>query len=140
MQDIVLFLQTHWTLSLPLISILLVLTLLEWVRHKQGASQISPARLTQLINHDNAVIVDLRSSDLYKDGHIIGAILLPASELNQNPKKLDAYKTKPIVLVCATGLESPKIAPTLLKEGLNIHVLNGGIRAWREANMPLIKG
>jgi rhodanese-related sulfurtransferase len=140
MQDFITFLQLHWVLSATFITVIFVLLIIELIKQKQSATQLSPSRVTQLINHDDAVIIDLRSSTLFADGHITGAESVPFTDLNQKMKKLDKFKSKPVVLVCLNGSEAPRAALTLKSNGFNVHTLAGGMRAWREADLPVVKG
>ncbi len=139
MQDILSFIQNHWMLSTALIIIFVLLLVIEWIRNKQGARRISPQEATQLMNHQDAVLVDIRPADAFKTGHIVGSISIPFAELENKPKKLEKYKSKPIILVCAAGLESARAATLLMKIGLSAFILAGGIRSWRDAEMPLVK-
>lgn len=139
MQDIMTFLQTHWALSTALIVVLLLLILIELIKQKRGGMRLSPAQVTRLINHENAVIIDVRNSDAYAKGHIIGAISIPLKDLNDKNKKIEKYKSQPIVLVCGTGAESLNAVPLLAKQGFNVSLLQGGLRAWQDANLPIIK-
>jgi rhodanese-related sulfurtransferase len=139
MQDIVLFLQQHWQLTAPLIVVLVLLILIEFIKQKQSAAGVSPVQLTQMINHENAVIIDVRSTDMFVQGHIINATSIPAHTLEESLKKIEKFKSQPIVLVCAAGADSSKAAATLQKNGFKVHTLAGGMRAWREAELPIIK-
>ena len=139
MKDFILFFQNHPMLSIALIVTLILLFIVEWARVKSNARRISPLEATQLINHEDAVVVDIRHPDAFKNGHIIGAISLPFADLEKQYKKLEKYIKKPIILVCATGLESPRAAQFLLKNGYHVLIHGGGIRAWKEADMPLVK-
>ena len=139
MQDIYTFIQHHWTLGISLAVILCLLIVVELVRLKRGVFQVTPFILTQMINHKNALVVDLRPADDFAKGHIIGALSLPASEFKQNFKKLEKMKARALVLVCTKGLESPKIAAELKAKGFHVHVLRGGISGWISADMPLTK-
>lgn len=139
MQDIIVFMQQHWALSLALIVVLILLILLEFIRQTRTGNGLSPQQVTRLINHENAVVVDVRSTDAFANGHIIDAISVPVSELEKS-KKLEKFKTQPIVLVCASGNESQRAVATLSKNGYKVYFLNGGLRAWREAEMPVVKG
>lgn len=139
MKDLTLFLQTHQMLSIALIIVLILLFIVEWYRAKLNARRISPLETTQLINHEDAIIVDIRNIDAFHNGHIIGAISLPFAELEKQYKKLEKNIKKPLIIACATGLESPRAAQFLSKNGYHILILAGGIRAWKEANMPLVK-
>lgn len=140
MQDILLFINHHLPLFTALAIVLVILIILEFIKLKRGAIRLTPARLTQLINHHKAVIIDIRSADAFKAGHVTGAISIPFSELKQKMKTIEKFKSQPIVIICATGVDSPKAAVLLMQQGIPAQMLHGGIRAWREAEMPLIKG
>jgi rhodanese-related sulfurtransferase len=139
MNDLILFLKQHEMLTIALIAILILLFIVETIRVKLNARRISPLEATQLINHQDAVVVDIRNTEAYRSGHIIGAISLPLSDLEKQYKKLEKYMTKPLIIICATGLESPRAANFLIKNGYNALVHSGGMRAWKEADMPTVK-
>lgn len=140
MQDFLLFMQRHWVLSIGLLLILLILFILELIRLKMSAAQISPAEATRLINRENAQVIDTRSSEAFGSGHIVDAANIPKSEIENKPQKLSKYKNQPIILICHTGLDSAKIAIKLKEQGYNAFILRGGIQGWRNAELPLIKG
>lgn len=139
MQDIFSFMQHHWQLSAGLLGVLLLLILIEFIKQSRGTTGLTPGQATQLINHKDAVIVDLRDSDAFASGHIVGAISIPHAEWDTKQKKLEKFKTQPIVLVCSTGIDSLKKHTILQKKGLPIYTLTGGMRAWKEAGMPIVK-
>lgn len=139
MQDILSFIQNHWMLTAALVIIFVLLLVTELIRQRHGAKRLSPLQATQLINHQDAVIIDVRSTDAFKTGHIVGAISVPFAELENKSKKLEKYKSRPIILVCAAGLESARATTLLMKQGLSASILAGGIRSWRDAEMPLVK-
>jgi rhodanese-related sulfurtransferase len=139
MKDIYVFLQNHAMLSIALIVVLILLFIIELIRLKLSAQRISPLEATNLMNHQNAIIVDIRGQEAFRSGHIVNSISLPLTELEKQSKKLEKYLKQPIIIVCATGLESSRAANLLLKNGYNAHILAGGVRAWKEAEMPLVK-
>ncbi len=140
MQDITLFIQHHWMLSLALIAVAIALIILEFFRFKQGGTRLNPTQVTRLMNHEEAVIVDIRTPEAYASGHIIDAMSLPLSSFQEKAKKLEKFKSKPIVIVCMTGTDSPRATALLKQQGFNnVQLLAGGIRAWRDANLPLVK-
>lgn len=139
MQEITTFVTNHSLLSLALVAVLLLLMLIELIRAKKNVFNISPTQLTRLINRENAAIIDIRQSEAYKQGHIIDAQSVNPQEIRQNPKKLEKFKARPLVIVANASSESQKIAAFLLKHGYNAYSLTGGIRAWSDAQMPLIK-
>lgn len=141
MQDILLFLQAHWQLTSALVIVLALLVIVEFIKGAQKTSQLSTTRATTLINHQNAIVVDVRSTDAYANGHIISALSLPLSDFNDKLKKIEPFKSQPIIVVCATGNDAAQAAKTLKQRAFTeVYVLAGGIRAWKEAGMPLIKG
>lgn len=140
MQDILIFIQHHGSLFTAFIAVFALLLIIEFIRIKQGGNQITPAIATGLINHQNAVVVDIRKSEEFTQGHIVDAISLPTSGLEIQPKKLEKFKSRPIVLTSSTGQEAGPIAALLAKQGFNVFILSGGIRAWLNAEMPLVKG
>jgi rhodanese-related sulfurtransferase len=140
MKDIYTFLQQHQMLVMALIAVLILLFIIEIIRLKLSARRISSLEATNLMNHQNAVVVDIRSQDAFYNGHVVGAMSLPFADLEKQYKKLEKHINNPIIIMCATGLESPRAANFLLKNGYNALVHAGGIRAWKEADMPLVKG
>ncbi len=140
MQDISLFIHQHSQLSLAFIVVFILLTIIEFIRAKRGTNQLSAAEATNMINRQDAVVVDVRSTESYATGHIVDAVSLPLADIATKYKKLEKSKTKPIILVCATGTDSPQASTTLSSLGFNTFILNGGIRAWRTAEMPVVKG
>jgi len=140
MQDIVLFIQHHWLLALALIVVLSTLLVLEFMNQKRGSKQLSPAQATLLINHSDAIVVDIRNTSQFTEGHIIGALSIPLEEIKDKWKKLEKFKSQPVVIVCMSGTDSPRAASLLTEQGFSVRILAGGIRAWLDADMPLVKG
>lgn len=140
MHDLILFLQNHMPLTAALIVVLLVLFVLELIRLQHKAAQLSPAEVTRLINRQDAAVVDIRSQEAFSSGHIVDAISVPLSDLKSKPAKLEKLRSRPVILVCNAGLEATTAAATLKQQGYNVHVLGGGIQAWRRADLPLVKG
>jgi len=140
MQDIWIFLQHHELLTSALVAILIVLVIVEFLKIRRGTHQLSPMQVTQLINHENAAIVDVRSLDAYTNGHIVNAISLPAQQLAEKIKKIEKFKALPVIVVCAMGRDSAQASTTLMNHGFTrVYILNGGIQAWKTADMPLVK-
>lgn len=133
------FILNHWELWLAFAVILLCIFINELLTQKNGAKNVSPQAMINLINNDNAKIIDIREAELFTKGHIIDAI--NASEADFEKDKLLKLKAKPVILVCARGQQSTPLANKLRKQGFEqIMVLNGGIAAWQSADLPLVKG
>ncbi len=131
------FVLHHWELWLALFAVLSLLLINEYLTKKQGPQALSTAAAIDAINHQDAVVVDLREADVFQKGHVVGSKSLPGEQL----AKLEKYKEKPLIIVCARGLQSSSLAVKLRKQGFtNVMILAGGITAWKTANLPLAKG
>lgn len=103
-----------------------------------GKNAVDPLGATALINHEDAVVLDVRSMAEYKQGHIVNAINIPLNGLGNNLKQLEKHRNKPIVAVCHSGSRSGSACGVLRKHGFeNVKNLRGGMLAWQNANLPV---
>ncbi|NTS77231.1 rhodanese-like domain-containing protein [Catenovulum sp. SM1970] len=104
--------------------------------------RVNTQQLTQLINKQDAVVVDIRPDADYKKGHITGAKLLSPQQIEQETLKgLEKSKQNPIIVVCQTGMTAGKSATKLAQSGFEqVNILDGGMTAWTSANLPVAKG
>lgn len=115
-----------------------VLLLVPNVRGSRSNGGISTAEAIQLINRKQAVWVDIRSSEHFQAGHIAQARSLPAASLDQQITALP--KNKPLIVVCDSGRDSKKAAQALRTAGMSeVFILDGGMRAWSQAALPVTK-
>lgn len=134
------FALRHWYLFLALFAILGALIGSEVVRRLRGVSALNPTQALQLINHEDAVVIDVRDTGAYKAGHLPAARHIPQSEIDQRLKELNKFKNRPIVLYCNTDNRSSAVGAKLKKAGFDkVHTLHGGLPAWQNANLPVTK-
>jgi rhodanese-related sulfurtransferase len=117
-----------------------VLTALMWnlIADPGGKNAVDPVGATALINHENAVVLDVRSIAEFKDGHIVNSINIPLNGLGNNLKQLEKHRDKPIIAVCRSGSRSASACRTLRKQGFEqVKNLRGGIMAWESASLPV---
>ena len=106
----------------------------------RGVRKLSPSDATRLINHEDAVIIDLRSDGEFRQGHIVNALNIPESQLSDRLGKLNKYRARPIITACRTGQISVKASGKLVADGFEkVYTLNGGILAWEGASLPLTR-
>ena len=106
------------------------------LRKGRGGKGLSTAEAIQLINQRQGVWVDVRPTEQFRAGHIAQARSLPAAEVEQKASSLP--KNKPLLLVCETGRDSNRIAARLRTQGFaEVSVLEGGMRAWSSAGLPV---
>lgn len=128
-------------LSLALAGISVAIIVNEIASLLGGVRQVGPAQLTALVNRDNALVVDLRIAGDYAKGHIAGSKNVQMSQFDPENKALVAAKSLPVVLVCNAGQTATAAARRLRKAGfVHVSVLEGGIRSWQSADLPLVKG
>ena len=100
-----------------------------------------PNQVTQLINREDALVLDVREAGEYSAGHLTDSRNIPLAQLVDRASELDRFKTVPVIVVCQTGARSGGAVKQLEKLGFaNVHDLAGGVNAWREAGLPLKKG
>lgn len=140
MQDLETFITNHWQLAYGFAAVLTLLVIVEFLRARRATSMVDTTRAVYLMNREHAAVVDTRLLDHFRQGHIIDAVAVSMDELQQNSKKLEKFKNKPVILVCNSDMEAQKTAASLAKQGYNSYALAGGIRAWKDAGLPLVKG
>lgn len=102
--------------------------------------EIGVAEAVQLINRRDAVVVDVRDSGEYAAGHIANARHIPEAQLADRLKELDKFKSRPIIVSCRSGSRAAGVVGALAKNGFSeVFALRGGIAAWQQAGMPLVK-
>jgi rhodanese-related sulfurtransferase len=116
--------------------------MLVWPAVRRGASgaSVSTLQATLLINQQNALVLDVREAAEYEKGHLLNARNIPLGELEPRAGELEKHKAKPVIVVCDDGNRSGKTATALRKQGFEqVFTLSGGIRAWRQAGLPVEK-
>jgi len=128
-------------LSLALAGLTIAIILNEVSGLFRGYKALRPGELTHLINRDNALVVDLRPFADFDKGHIAGAKNVLMTQFDPENAQLKTAKSLPVVLVCKTGQSAGGAAKRLNKAGFEkVYVLDGGITAWQQADLPLVKG
>jgi rhodanese-related sulfurtransferase len=135
------FAGDHAYLALALGALTIALVYNEMSSLFRGYKGVGPAMATALINRDSALVVDLRPQGDFEKGHIPGSKNVQMSQFDPENKQLTAARALPIVLVCKAGQTSGDAARRLHKAGFErVFVLDGGIGAWQQADLPLVKG
>ena len=121
-------------------SLVALLTALAFTEMRRGGQGITSAQLTQLVNQQGAIVVDVREKADYSKGHIVDSISMPFSKAQERVGELSKHKDKPIVIVDAQGQHSGMVGKQFKAAGLdNVMRLNGGIATWTGDGLPLVK-
>jgi rhodanese-related sulfurtransferase len=104
------------------------------------AGGLSTASAVQLINRERAVVVDVCEAEEFAAGHVGGAKNVPVGQLEQRLPEVVKNKTVPLILVCASGARANRALAVARKLGYDkAQVLAGGLKSWKDANLPLEK-
>lgn len=101
---------------------------------------LSAAHAVQLINRERAVVVDVSDAQEFAAGHVGGARNVPVAQLEQRLPEVVKNKALPVILVCPSGTRASRALAVAKKLGYEkAQVLAGGLKAWKEANLPVEK-
>ncbi|QIZ78264.1 rhodanese-like domain-containing protein [Ferrimonas lipolytica] len=120
---------------------LFVMVIVSFVQGKlNNVVTVNHAKATALINREDAKIVDVRSKDEFKKGHIVNAIHHELAQIKNNQLgKVENLKNTPIIVVCNAGISSSQAAKMLVQAGFEkVYNLQGGMTEWNNANLPTV--
>nr|WP_177206475.1 MULTISPECIES: rhodanese-like domain-containing protein [unclassified Variovorax] len=132
------FVTANWMLILIALS---SGAMLAWplVRGASGGT-LTAQGAVQLINRERAVLVDVREPEEFATGHMIGAKNVPLALLEEKLATTVKNKNVPLLLVCATGARAQRAVATAKKLGYEqAQAVAGGLKAWKDANLPVEK-
>jgi rhodanese-related sulfurtransferase len=105
-----------------------------------GGGALSPAGAVQLINRERGVVVDIREPEEFSAGHVGGARNVPLGQFEQRLPEVVKNKTVPLILVCASGGRAVRAEAIARKLGYDkAQAMAGGLKSWKEANLPVEK-
>lgn len=135
------FVTNNLILFAALLGVLVLLIKAELDHQANKGLVISPSKAIRLMNNnDDALIIDIRPSADYKNGHIKSAKNVPLSDFESAIEKFSDYKNKPVLIYCNSGNTITRAIKLLNKAGFEkVNSLQGGIAAWKEASLPLSK-
>ncbi len=131
------FSSNHFFLVTAFFLLLAMLVAGEARMRMGGIRNIEPGAATRLLNDQNAVFVDVRPDQDYRQGHIANALNVTAAD---QPAALEKYRDRPLIVYCASGNKSIAFGSRLRKQGFEtVYNLKGGILAWQKADLPLTR-
>lgn len=105
----------------------------------QKFTSVGPSAAISVINHDDAVLLDVRETSEVSGGVMLNdAIHIPLSTINKRVSEMDKYKNQPVLVYCRSGNRSGSVCRTLTSRGFDkVYNLSGGIMAWEDAHLPV---
>ena len=132
------FVQNH-----PLLVGAFLLVLVAWLIYETRSAStnaVTSTQATQLINREDAVVLDIRESKDFKAGHIAGARNIPQSNIDSRMNELNKVKGQPIIVVCKHGQSASVVQAKLAKAGFErVSKLKGGMAQWQADSLPVVK-
>jgi rhodanese-related sulfurtransferase len=140
MDQLITFTSNNTILVIAIIIVAFMLLNNLFAEKLRGYTSITPIESTQMINHDDALVLDVREMKEYGEGHILNSVHIPLSNLKNRLSEIDKHKPKKIIVACRSGHRSSHACASLKKNGFEqVYNLRGGVMAWQNANLPLIK-
>ena len=134
------FIANHLGLASLFVAVLALLLWNIFGSSLSGLTRVGPAEVTRLMNHEKALLLDVRTAADFSSGHILSARNIPATELEGRQKELQKHKTNPIILCCSRDSDGIKAGRILKFAGYEkIYSLKGGLESWRTANLPVAR-
>jgi rhodanese-related sulfurtransferase len=137
MEHIVEFVGKHPLLVAGFV-FLAVLLIQDLISGGFGQNHLDAKGATELINTQDAVVIDVRPNADFLKGHIINAENVPMSGLSGQIERLKKYQGRPIIVSCNSGGQSTLACRQLKKAGFDpVYNLKGGMLAWQNDNFPV---
>jgi rhodanese-related sulfurtransferase len=109
-------------------------------KKSDGATHVDPNAAEKLVKEGKVTVVDVRTVNEYKQGHIAGAKNIDVTENDFEDKVSKLDKSKPYLVHCASGHRSTNSLETFKKLGFqSIYHLDGGMKAWEAAGKSVEK-
>jgi rhodanese-related sulfurtransferase len=132
------FIEKNWLLILVMFlsGAMLLWPILQ--RRFSPMKEVGNLNVTHLINHKNALLLDVREDKEFEGGKMPDAVHIPLSQLDARGSELARMSGRPVVVYCSRGQRSRSAAGTLAKLGFaEIYSLHGGLKAWKDAGLPV---
>ena len=124
--------KIYWVLA-AVLGLMLVVQQLQ-------ASEGVDVKQAQSMSQQGALLLDVREPEEYVAIHAPNAKLIPLGEVGLRLKEIEAYKDKPIAVMCRSGRRSAKAVALLQEAGFTrVSNVQGGIQAWEQAGLEVIK-
>ncbi len=109
-------------------------------RGASGVPNLSAPEAVLMLNRGKPLILDVRDEAEFAAGHIQGAKHIPVADLASRLKEIEKFKDKPVLVHCQKGMRARKACAILKAQQFSqLNNLEGGLDAWVEAKLPLVK-
>ncbi len=138
MQQLLEFFGNHLWLFIALGVVVALIVANEVHGNITGGKRLSALEAVRLINDREPVILDVRPAGDFKRSHLLNAINVPLTKLEERINEFGKDKARPLLIYCALGGSSVEAATRLKKLGFaEAYPLRGGINGWLSSNLPV---
>jgi rhodanese-related sulfurtransferase len=102
---------------------------------RQKTAQVKPPEAVEM-QRRGAVLLDVREDDEWDAGHVPGAVHLP---LGRVAEVVHRFRGEEVLTLCRSGARSGLAAKALAAGGVNVHNVQGGMRSWLQAGLPVVR-
>jgi rhodanese-related sulfurtransferase len=99
------------------------------------SKSMTPAEAADAMAGGELQLVDVRESAELAEARIDGAAHIPLGQLKARLGELN--RDRPVAFLCASGHRSAMATRIATKGGMDAHNIQGGIKAWAHAGLPL---
>lgn len=130
------FVSEQW----PLVALLAGLAaVFFWNEGRSGGQTLGPSEVTRLLNSEQAVLVDIRETKDFKQGHIVGAINVPHTKVEERADELEKFRSRKIIIADKMGQHGGAAGKVLREKGYDVLRLRGGMAEWNGQNLPVVR-
>lgn len=135
------FIGNHPLLFSAVAAVIAMIVVLEVQRLRRVGQPLSPARATRMNNSEDAVFIDARKHKDFEQSHLPGARSIPAAEVEGHLKQIEKLRERPVIIYDEGGVDAERAAKQLARNGFTrLYVIDGGLPAWRKAELPTESG
>ena len=139
MQQLLDFIAHHPYLAGAAVVAAVLVLVFEARERLHAFAALSAQQAVRLMNQ-GALVIDLRSRELYDAGHIGDSRNVPVRDLESQADSLKKWRDKSVITYCDSGVDGATAARALMKLGFTkVFNLQGGLSAWLKENLPVAK-
>lgn len=133
-------LADYWWVGLILVGLIILLSIKKLNKFFGGeAIKITAEQAIELIQNQQAILIDLAEKAVFEKGHIPGAVNMPGITFINGTAKLEDV-SKPVILLPMKGLFPMPVLQFLYSEGITkLYLFKGSPHEWKEAELAVLK-
>ncbi len=94
--------------------------------------------VSRLGRPDAPLVLDVRSVEEFRSGHVAGAVNIPYQQLGARLAELDGSRDRDIVVYCESGPRAETAEARLRQDGFErVYHLDGDMAGWRRSRLPM---